>query len=40
MSKFIYGSWHHTSVLKPNGPNYNPGAANDTHIPLPGGIIP
>ncbi|MLA12575.1 hypothetical protein D4F64_24205, partial [Salmonella enterica subsp. enterica] len=34
------GSWYHTSVLKPNGPNYNPGAANDTHIPLPTGVIP
>ncbi|EPS2512439.1 RHS repeat-associated core domain-containing protein, partial [Escherichia coli] len=34
------GSWHHTSDLKTKSPNYNPGAANDTHIPLPTGTIP
>lgn len=34
------GSWDHTFVWKPNGPNYNPGAANDAHIPLPTGAIP
>jgi hypothetical protein len=34
------GSWHHTSMLKPNSPNYNPSAANDTHIPLPTGVVP
>ncbi|WP_233422710.1 polymorphic toxin type 30 domain-containing protein, partial [Citrobacter sedlakii] len=34
------GNWHHTSTLKPNSPNYNPGAANDTHIPLPTRVVP
>ncbi|WP_247603726.1 RHS repeat-associated core domain-containing protein, partial [Proteus vulgaris] len=29
------GNWHHTSILKPNSPNYNPIAANNTHIPIP-----
>ncbi|MDH2915225.1 polymorphic toxin type 30 domain-containing protein [Kosakonia sp. HypNH10] len=34
------GNWYHTSELKPNSPAYNPQAANDTHIPLPSGVIP
>ena len=34
------GNCYHTSELKPNSPAYNPQAANDTHIPLPSGVIP
>jgi hypothetical protein len=36
----LNGGWYHTIVLKSNSKGYNPMTANDTHIPLPTGVIP